>query len=63
MTNNQKLWMSVARDRYPTLTENEVMGMSMKAASEYYLGGDKVLVELFEQYLILKTLSGDTNGK
>jgi hypothetical protein len=30
----------------------------MRAASEYYLGGDPELVEVFDQYVMLKTLKG-----
>ena len=58
MTDNQKIWLDVASEKYPALTEDQVLGLSMKAASEYYLGGDPTMVELFEQYLIMKTLQG-----
>jgi hypothetical protein len=30
----------------------------MRAAAEYYLGGDPELVEVFDQYVMLKTLKG-----
>jgi hypothetical protein len=32
------------------------MALSMKAAAEYYLGGDPELVEVFDQYVMIKTL-------
>ena len=61
LTTNQRIWINIASDHYPSLNEEQVLAMSLKAASQYYLGGDPELVKLFEQYLIFKTLQGDNN--
>lgn len=61
LTTNQRIWLNIASDQYPSLNEEQVLALSLKAASQYYLGGDPVLVKLFEQYLIFKTLQGDNN--
>lgn len=58
LNSKNDIWLEVCRARYPKITEAAAQAMSMRAASEYYLNGDKVLVELFEQYIMLKTLKG-----
>lgn len=58
MTDTQQIWLNLVSGKYPSLTEDQALAMSMKAASEYYLGGDPTMVELFEQYLVMKTLQG-----
>ena len=57
------IWLEVCRARYPDITEDNAKALSLKAASEWYLGGNKELVELFDQYVMLKTLKGIKNGE
>lgn len=61
LTSNQRIWLNIVSDKYPSLNEGQMLALSLKAASEYYLGGDTELVKIFEQYLIFKTLQGDNN--
>ena len=56
------IWKELAREKCPTLNENQLRTLSMKAASEWYLGADTELANLFDQYVMLKTLKGIENG-
>jgi hypothetical protein len=40
------------------MSEAACLALSMRAASDYYLGGSPELVEVFDQYVMLKTLKG-----
>ena len=40
------------------LTESQLMNLRLDAASDSYFGGNPVLVKLFDQYVMLKTLNG-----
>ena len=59
-TENSKLeiWVSMAREKYPTLTEDELKALSMTAAAVWYAGGDTELAMLFDQYVMVKKLKG-----
>jgi hypothetical protein len=48
--------MTLAGAKYPALTESQLQALSLKAASEWYLGGDPELVNLFDQYVMLKNI-------
>ena len=56
LSTKQDIWLTLVGERYPTLTENQLLALSLKAASEWYLGGDPALVELFDQYVMLKNI-------
>jgi len=56
-------WILLAQERYPKLNENEIKRLSMKAASEWYLGEDTELASLFDQYVMLKNLKGNQDGE
>jgi len=62
LNSKQEIWLEVCRAKWPTMSEAAAMSLSMKAAAEYYLGGDPELVEVFDQYVMLKTLKGIGNG-
>lgn len=63
LNSNIDIWATLAREQYPKLSENEIRTLSMKAASEWYLGESTDLANLFDQYIMLKTLKGNNNGK
>jgi hypothetical protein len=56
LSTKQDIWLTLAREKYPTLTEDQAQALSLKAASEWYLGGDAELVQLFDQYVMIKNL-------
>ena len=62
LSTKQDIWLEVCKAKWPTMSEAAAMALSMRAASEYYLGGDQELVEVFDQYVMLKTLKGIDNG-
>mgnify|MGYP003350735513 FL=1 len=60
----ENIWTELAREKYPTLTENQLRALSMHAASEWYNGSDSELANLFDQYVMIKNLRGiGLNGK
>lgn len=52
------IWVEVIKTRIPDITYPEAAMISLKAASDWYMGSDTELSKLFEQYLMLKTLKG-----
>lgn len=62
LNSKEEIWLEVCRAKWPTISEEAAMALSMRAASEYYLGGNTDLVEVFEQYVMLKTIKGIKNG-
>ncbi len=48
----------MAREKYPTLTEDELKTLGMTAAAVWYAGGDTELAMLFDQYVMVKNLKG-----
>lgn len=64
MTNATKLdvWMLLATEKYPTLSEDRIKALSMVAANEWFLNTGSELADLYDQYVMLKTLKGIVNG-
>jgi len=58
LSTKNEIWLTLAREEYPVLTENQLMNLRLEAASASYYGGDHILVKLFDQYVMLKTLNG-----
>jgi hypothetical protein len=58
LSSKQEIWVECCVAKWPTISEAAALALSMRAASEYYLGGDPELVEVFDQYVMLKTLKG-----
>ena len=58
MSSPLEIWVSIAREKYPTLTENDLRALSMTAAASWYAGGDTELAMLFDQYVMMKNLKG-----
>jgi len=56
LSTKQDIWLTLAGEKYPNLTEDQLKALSLKAASDWYLGGDTELVNLFDQYVMLKNL-------
>jgi hypothetical protein len=56
LSTKQEIWLTLAGPRYPHLNEDQLKALSLKAASEWYLGGDPELVNLFDQYVMLKNI-------
>ena len=52
------IWVEVIKTRIPDITYPEAAMISLKAASDWYMGSDPELSKLFEQYLMFKTLKG-----
>lgn len=52
------IWVQLARGKYPMLSEDIIKSLSMTAASEWYLNTNSELAELYDQYVMLKTLKG-----
>lgn len=53
-----EIWEEVAQVKYPELLPHQLHVLSMHAASDWYAGADTELSELFDQYVMLKTLKG-----
>lgn len=63
MTNNQQLWKEMVQGYYPyMITETQIEGLRDHAALCYGMGLEGELTELFEKYLLIKTLKGENNG-
>lgn len=65
MTSETKLdvWMTLAEPKYPELTEDRIKALSLVAANEWFLNTGSELAELYDQYIMLKTLKGiQVNG-
>ena len=58
MKDKLEIWLVLAREKYPHLNEDQIRGLSLKAASDWYSGIDSELTNLFDQYVMLKTLKG-----
>lgn len=56
MNDKKEIWLTLAREKYPTLTENQLAALSIEAASRWYVGEDTELTKLFDQYVMLKNL-------
>lgn len=58
MNDKLEIWATLLREKQPTLTEHQIRVLSLKAASDWYNGADTELSNLFDQYVMLKTLKG-----
>lgn len=56
MNDKKEIWLTLARERYPTLTENQLAALSLEAAGRWYTGEKSELTNLFDQYVMLKNL-------
>ncbi len=56
---SQQLWYSIARDQFPLLSEAQVLSLFTPASSDWCHNEDTKLAKLFEQYVMLKTLTGN----
>ena len=56
MNDKKEIWLTLAGEKYPTLTENQLAALSLEAASLWYLGEDTELTKLFDQYVMLKNI-------
>lgn len=56
MKNKREIWLVLAREKYPQLNEDQIMGLGFRAASEWYNGEQNELTNLFDQYVMLKAL-------
>ncbi len=63
MNTKKNIWLELCKVERPTITEDAAAALSMKAASEWYLGSDTKLAEMFDKYVMLKTLKGFENGE
>jgi len=52
------IWLTLAREKFPLLTEDELKTMSMVAATEWFDEYDTELAKLFDQYVMMKNLYG-----
>lgn len=52
------IWLTLAKEKYPTLTEDELKAQSMIAATEWFSDADTELAKLFDQYVMMKNLYG-----
>ena len=59
LDNKQEIWLELARPEFPDRTDEQLMALSMYAASMwYYPGPPNKLTELYDKYVMLKTLKG-----
>lgn len=58
MKTKEGIWLTLAREQYPSLTEEQAKALSMEAANLWYLGEETELTNLFDQYVMIKTLKG-----
>ena len=58
MDDKKQIWLTLAREQFPNLTEDQLAVLSLEAASRWYLGEESELTNLFDQYVMIKTLKG-----
>lgn len=56
MGDKKQIWLTLAGEKYPTLTEDQLAALSLEAASRWYMGEESELTNLFDQYVMLKNL-------
>lgn len=54
----ENIWLELAREKYPALTEDKLRALCMYAASEWFNGDNTDLSKLFDQYVMIKRLKG-----
>jgi hypothetical protein len=52
----KQIWLTLAREHYPQLNEDQLAALSLEAASRWYIGEESELTKLFDQYVMLKNL-------
>jgi hypothetical protein len=52
------IWIEVLKTKVPDIKFDEAAALSMQAATDWYSGADTELANLFEQFIMLKTLKG-----
>ena len=62
LNSKEEIWMELCRARSSNITEGQSYQLLIDAATAYYTNGNKDLVEMFDQYIMLKTLKGIENG-
>lgn len=58
MADNNELWYRLAHDKFPTLSIHEIQNLKLRAAVDYSLANESKLGQLYESYVIMRTLSG-----
>jgi hypothetical protein len=58
MKTKKDIWLTLAQEAYPNLSEDRVMALCMEAANQWYNGDENELTKLFDQYVMLKGLMG-----
>lgn len=53
-----EIWLTLAREKYPYLSDSDLKAKSMTAASEWFADSDTELAHLFDQYVMMKNLYG-----
>jgi hypothetical protein len=56
MDTKPEIWLAVCEGHFPGKSDSEIMTYNTKAASDWYLGKDTELAQLFDQYVMIKNL-------
>lgn len=56
-----ELWQRLAKDKYPSLSAHEIRDLKLEAAVDYSYANESELGQLYEQYIIMRTLSVTEN--
>ncbi len=63
LNTKEEIWLECCKAKWPKVSEAAARSLHMSAAAQYYLGGDNdELAEVFDRYVMLKTLKGIDNG-
>lgn len=54
----QEIWLELARPVYPNKDDEEILAIGMLAAGGWHMKIEGPLTELYDQYVMLKTLKG-----
>jgi len=57
MADNNELWLRITEDEYPGLSAAARHSLKWQAATDYSLAHSSKLGQLYEQYVIMRTLS------
>ena len=58
MDDKKEIWQTLASEKYPALTEDQLGALSLEAATLWYTGEETELAKLFDQYVMIKNLKG-----
>jgi hypothetical protein len=53
-----EIWLTLAREKYPSIAEDDLKAMSMNAAADWFSNAPTALADLFDQYVMMKQLYG-----